>query len=139
MFSSRRHAPELHTIGSNLDDVVGVVIGILLLEKGRPGLCAVHDVPSWVIDKWEFRNTCIGQGELLAGPLALTLFRDRMANRDTTWYVDNAAALSALIKTSSVTEDNSPMAHVSGMMAALLQARIWYEWVPTHQHAYIIS
>ena len=58
-----------------------------------------------------------------------------MAGRDTTWYVDNAGALSALIKMSSVTADNSPMAHVSGLMAALLQARIWYEWVPTHQHA----
>ena len=113
----------------------GLRIGILLLEKGKPGRCAVHDVPGWVIRKWKFRSTYIGQGELLAGPLALTLFGEQMTSRDITWYVDNQAALSALAKTCSVTADNSPMALVSGLMAALMQAIIWYEWVPTHQNA----
>ena len=95
----------------------------------------MYDVPSWVIDRWEFRTTYIGQGELLAGPIALSIFRDRLTRRDITWYVDNTAALTALVKTSSVTADNSPMAHISGLLATLIQARVWYEWVPTHQNA----
>ena len=74
-------------------------------------------------------------GELLAGPRALTLLREQMTGSYITCYVYNEAALSALAKTCSVTADNSPMALIAGRMAALLQALIWYEWVPTHQHA----
>ena len=84
----------------------------------------VHDVPAWVIDKWEFRETYIGQGEILAGPLALTIVKNRMTIRDITWYVDSQGALAALINTSTVTSDNSPMTFVAGLMAVLMQPHI---------------
>ena len=112
----------------------GLRLGLLLLEEGKQGLCSVYDVPQWVVDAWELRTTYIGQGELLAGPLAMLLHEQAMKGRYVTWYVDNTSAVSALIKTCSPTADNSPMALVSGLMAARAQMRIWYEWVPTHQN-----
>ena len=76
----------------------GLRLGILLMERGRKPICSVHDVPTWVTKKWELKSTYIGQGELLAGPLAMHLYKDRLQGRDVTWYVDNKSALSALIK-----------------------------------------
>ena len=83
-------------------------------------MCAVHDVPTWVIRKWGFRTTYIGQGELLAGPLALALMKSIMNGIYSTWFVDKQAALTALINTSSATTDNSSMTLVFGLMVALM-------------------
>ena len=58
-----------------------------------------------------------------------------MADDDTILYVDNEVALFVLIKTSSVTACHSPMTHVSGLIAVLLQAHILSEWVLSHQDA----
>ena len=93
----------------------------------------MYDIPKWVLYLWEYRITYIGQGELLAGPLAPCLHRERLKGIYLTWYVDNTAALSALTKACSCTADNSPMALVAGLMAAREGCRSWFEWVPSHQ------
>ena len=99
-------------------------LGILLCESGHPALCASMDVPEWVIRTWDVRATYIGQGELLAIPVALQTMGDRLRGRYITWYIDNTSAASAAIKGASPTEDNSPMALVAALMAASLGCRI---------------
>ena len=112
----------------------GLRIGILLVEQGRTPVCSTYDVPDHVIAAWKFRTTYIGQGELLAGPLALWLHADRLRGRDVTWYVDNTSAASALIKGSSPQADNSEMALVAALQAATLGSRLWFEWVQSNQN-----
>ena len=47
-----QHPTVLYSDSSTTGGGRGLRIGIVLLEKGRKGLCAVHDVPGWVIEKW---------------------------------------------------------------------------------------
>ena len=112
----------------------GLRIGILLVDKGRKPLCSTYDVPDEVIDQWRFRTTYIGQGELLAGPLALWIHRKSLQGRDITWYVDNSSAASAMIKGSSPQEDNSEMALIAALQAAALGCRLWVEWIQSDQN-----
>ena len=112
----------------------GLRVGILILEKAQQALCSVYDVPSEVVDAWELRSTYIGQGELLAGPLALTIAPRKFEHRDVYWFIDNVSACSALIKGSSPKEDSSALALVAGLLAARLGCRVWVEYVHTSQN-----
>ena len=109
-------------------------LGILLCELGQPSFCASLDVPDWVIDTWHFRSTYIGQGELLAVPVALQILEHRLRGRYITWYIDNTSAASAAIKGASPTEDNSPMALVAALLAASMGCRIWVEYIGSAQN-----
>ena len=109
-------------------------LGILLCETGKPSLCISLDVPDWVIKTWHFRSTYIGQGELLAVPVALQMLEVHLHCRYITWYIDNTSAASAAIKGASPTEDNSPMALVAALMAAHLGCRIWVEYIASAQN-----
>ena len=115
-------------------DQPGLRIGILLVERQGPALCSTYDVPEKVIKRWRFRTTYIGQGELLAGPMALWLHRARLQGRDVTWYIDNTSAAAAMIKGSSPQEDSSIMALVAALQAATLGCRLWIEWVESSQN-----
>ena len=109
-------------------------LGILLCETGKPSLCASLDVPDWVIQTWHFRSTYIGQGELLAIPVALQMLEAQLRGRYITWYIDNTSAASAAIKGASPTEDNSPMALVAALLAANFGCRIWVEYIASAQN-----
>ena len=109
-------------------------LGILLCETGKPSLCASLDVPDWVIQTWKLRSTYIGQGELLAIPVALQMLEAQLRGRYITWYIDNTSAASAAIKGASPTEDNSPMALVAALLAASFGCRIWVEYIASAQN-----
>ena len=115
-------------------DSPGLRIGLLLLVPGKHPLCATYDVPDEVVEQWALRTTYIGQGELLAGPLGLYIFRDELRGCDVTWYIDNISAAASLIKGASTKEDSSEMALVAGLRAAELGARIWVEWIASDQN-----
>ena len=112
----------------------GLRIGILIVEQNTQPICSTFDVPDAVISTWRYRTTYIGQGELLAGPLALWLHADRLRGRDVTWYVDNISAASALIKGASPQADSSEMALVASLQAASLGTRLWFEWIQSDQN-----
>ena len=57
----------------------GLRVGILLTERNHKPVCSVYDVPEHVVQTWALRSTYIGQGELIAGPLALLVYADRMS------------------------------------------------------------
>ena len=109
-------------------------VGILVIPPTGPRYCSVLDVPTAVVDQWELRTTYIGQGELIAGPLALWIYQDLLHNADATWYIDNTSAAAALIKGASPQQDSSDLAMLAALRAAVLGCRVWVEWVPTHQN-----
>ena len=109
-------------------------LGVLVLEQGVRGECGSWDVPAEVVDTWELRSQYIGQAELLCGPLVLHTWRERLRGRSILWFVDNFAAVSAMAKTCSPTEDNSRMALIVGLLAAELGIGLWLEYVHTAQN-----
>ena len=55
----------LYSDTSTTGDGSGLMIGILLLEKGKTALCTVHDVPKWVIRKWVSALHTLDKGSCL--------------------------------------------------------------------------
>ena len=97
-------------------------------------MCASYDVPAWVVRQWRLRTTYIGQGELLAVPVALRTMADQLRGALLTWYIDNTSAAAAAIKGASPDTDNSPIALVGALLAAHLGTRIWVEYVASEQN-----
>ena len=98
------------------------------------------DAPEEIIQTLSYRKQCIGQGELLAGPLALWLFEEELRGKSVTWYIDNVSAQAALIKGSSPVVDSCPMALVSALHATRLGCMVWYEYVGSaHNTSDILS
>ena len=129
--ASRRKV--LYTDAATIGDA-GLRIGIWLMSKGNPTICSSYDVPAEVVARWRLRTTYIGQGELLAVPVALSTMADHLRGTLLTWYIDNVSAASAAIKGASPDADNSPMALVGALLAAALDARVWIEYVASEQN-----
>ena len=53
----------------------------------------------------------------------------RFRGRDAYWFIDNVAALSGFIRGNSEASDVDRAAAVAAMFAALLQTRVWFEYV----------
>ena len=66
--------------------------------------------------------------------MCLEIHKNLMTDRDVLWYVDNTSAASALVKGSSPTADNSPLALLASLSAADNSTRLWFEHVWTHQN-----
>ena len=91
-------------------------------------------VPADVVNQWGFRHQYIGQGELLAGPVAATVFADELAQQDVLWFIDNTSALAPMIKGASGCEDNPEMALVAALALSRPGCRTWYERVPSESN-----
>ena len=104
-------------------------LGLLLMKPHVPALCFSIDVPAAVVDAWAFRTQYIGQGELLAGPLALHVFQHELLGKSLIWFIDNQASLTAMLKGSSPVQDNSAMALIAAMQIARYRVSCWFEFV----------
>jgi hypothetical protein len=112
-------------------DISGLRIGIWLMAPRSTPLVFVVDVPQWVVDSWNHRATYITIAELLAIPI-LTLSRPELiAHQCLWWFVDNQAALSALVRNSSTASDAAALAQTAALSMAMLRTRVYFEWVPT--------
>ena len=80
------------------------------------------------------RKTYIGQGELLAVPVALSVLRGHLQGCLLTWYIDNASAAAAAIKGASPDADNAALALIGSLMAARLAVHVWIEHVASAQN-----
>jgi hypothetical protein len=63
-------------------------------------------VPETVIQEWLPSGQQVHLVELFAGPLALDTFKKMLSNRYLIHFIDNSAALKALVKGYSPSEDN---------------------------------
>jgi len=105
-------------------------IGVLILRDGA-AYAASCDVPLCVVQAWVPRGQYISLGELLAGPVCVALGKSLLWDRDVLWFVDNTAAVAALIKSGSAVEDMGRVALVHGLSMVSCRARAWYEYVNT--------
>jgi len=108
-------------------------VGVLLIHPTGTFVTSV-DVPQWFIDTFLLREKYINLGELIAGPIAVSFFPKLLANQDVIWFIDNTAALGALIKRASSVEDVNSLALVFGLSLTALNCRAWFEYVQSESN-----
>lgn len=91
-------------------------------------------VPPQVIQSWKPRNQQIFPGETLCGLLLPYIQPDLLEGRDLLWFVDNEAAVSALVRAASSEEDVHELAQLSRILLFRLRSRPWYEWVDSESN-----
>ena len=98
-------------------------------DEGRESFVA--DIPDLLYGKWGPGDKKIAQLELAMVLYGLATRASRFRGRRGTWYIDNVAALMALIRGRS---DNQDLEEMSGKIHAMLFAlRTWifWEWIPS--------
>ena len=80
---------------------------------------------------WTPGDAKIAQLELMQVLIALTTTPERFRNRRGTWYIDNTAALTALIKGRSDSPDLEHMSHMIHILLFSLRCWIYFEWIPS--------
>ena len=91
----------------------------------------VSHLPSSIYVLWTPGDAKIAQLELLQVLMALTTTPERFRNRRGTWYIDNTAALMALIKGRSDSPDLEHMSHMIHILLFSLRCWIYFEWIPS--------
>ena len=104
---------------------------VIFPPAARPegGTCVV---PPQVIASWKSRSQQIFPGESLAGLLVPLLHPCHFWQADCIWFVDNEAAVAALIRGSTRELDVHLIAQASQLIFHLSCARVWFEWIDTH-------
>ena len=69
-----------------------------------------------------------------AAAAAPWLSRESFRGRDFIWFVDNAAAVSTLIRGSARPEDIDHIAAAVAFQNASLNHRAWYEWIDSESN-----
>ncbi|CAE7417046.1 unnamed protein product [Symbiodinium sp. CCMP2592] len=107
--------------------------GFLLLwpgsEPGREAFVAQVDRHSY--DAFLPGEVKIAQLELSMVLFALTARASTFRSRRDTWYIDNVAALMALIRGRSDSPDLERLAHLIHVALFSLQVWVYWEWVPS--------
>ena len=85
---------------------------------------------SWAfLDGLIHRKSQIFACEAVAIPQALIQLRPLLEGRDVTWYIDNEAACSSMIRGSSKPEDVGLLAGIAHLVMMTIKCRIWFEWI----------
>ena len=105
--------------------------GLLVSSHDFARLGAVIAIDSSVFQLWDDTSTNIAQLELLAVVQALITFSDLFRNAHVVWFVDNVAALMALIKGRSDHEELDHMAQIAHSLLFHLQCFVFFEWAPS--------
>ena len=92
------------------------------------------DIPQLVQDLLVHRTQQIIPAELLAVPVTACALGDICRNRHTICFIDNTAALAALVKSTSSQQDAAHITLVTSMIFLYHRARVWYEYVNTKQN-----
>ena len=105
--------------------------GLLLSTHELSRVGAVIHIDSSVFALWDASDTKIAQLELLAVVQGLIAFSDFFRNAHVVWFVDNVAALMALIKGRSDHEELDHMAQIAHSLLFHLHCFAFFEWVPS--------
>ena len=83
------------------------MVGALLYDpRTKATLYTYTPVPESVVQEWLPSGQQVHLVELFAGPLALDTFKSLLSDRYLIHFIDNSAALGALVKGYSPSEDN---------------------------------
>ena len=111
----------------------GCRIGFWIMDRGLVHVSSV-DVPTSALSQWLARKTYINLLELLAAPILATCAPQLLRGRDVLWFIDNQAALAALVRSASSAQDISQLALFTGVAFTRLRCNPWYEWIPSRQN-----
>ena len=107
----------------------GFLLALFDSPGQQPRLGRYTQITSDVYAKWKPCETYIAQLELLMVYLALIVFAEHFRGRRGTWYIDNIAALMALVRGRSRHEDLDYLA--GAVHAAMFSLEVWiyFEWI----------
>ena len=86
-------------------------------------------IPEEEIAKWKARRQQIFPGESLCGLIIPFFHIEQLAQCDVVWFVDNCAAVAALVKCSSTEADVHTIVQHSHWLLHRAGVRVWYEWI----------
>ena len=86
-------------------------------------------IPDEEIAKWKARRQQIFPGESLCGLIIPFFHIEQLAQCDVVWFVDNCAAVAALVKCSSTEADVHTIVQHSHWLLHRAGVRVWYEWI----------
>ena len=106
---------------------------IIFPPSGQPegGTCVV---PPSVLDSWKQRTQQIFPGESLAGLVVPLLHRHLFEQAECLWFIDNEAAVAALIRGPTREFDVHLLAQAAQFVFHLSSARVWFEWIDTNSN-----
>ena len=107
---------------------------LIFTDHISPAMAYTWDIPQLVQDLLVHRTQQIIPAELLAVPVTACALGDICRNRDTICFIDNTAALAALVKSTSSQQDAAHITMVTIMVFLDHRARVWYEYVNTKQN-----
>ena len=86
-------------------------------------------VPDEVIDVFQPRKHQITPCEAISSLVVLNNLSHILRGSDTTWYIDNTAALSSLIKNTSTSADLAQFSAITHLWLARIGCRCFFEYV----------
>eukprot|EP00435_Cladocopium_sp_Y103_P029146 s1516_g7.t1 len=106
-----------------------LTLGWVIFHPVLPTIGGSCRVPRETLASWAPRKQQIFPGETLCGLVVPVLHPDYLQHQDITWYVDNEAATSSLVRGSSKQIDVHMIAQFSQVLLYKLGARTWWEWI----------
>ena len=104
------------------------VLGAVLLDNDSMWHTS-WSVPASIIEKWIPKKNHMSQLEILAAPLALQTWRDKLLRRDVILFIDNEGACSNLVKGYSPQTDSSAIVGQFWLMACSLELNVYVDRV----------
>ena len=86
-------------------------------------------MPEKWVSTWTDRRQQIFPAETAAVPIALAKLQAHSAGRDVIAFVDNEAAVSALVRGASRATDAAQLVELAHALLLKLGCRLWIEWV----------
>ena len=91
-------------------------------------------LPHSLVSTWTERKQQIFPAETAAVPIAFCLLQQAVFQRDVIAFVDNEAAVSALIRGSSRVVDAAQLAELLHAILLRLSCRVWVEWIDSNSN-----
>ncbi|CAE7039628.1 unnamed protein product [Symbiodinium sp. CCMP2592] len=99
------------------------------LKQTREGFVA--DIQPWWYEVWQPAEVHIAQLEISMLAYALLCRPHQFRNRRGFWFLDNLAALLALVKGRSAPKDLERFAHMVHILLLGLNTQMWFEYIPS--------
>ena len=103
--------------------------------RAEGGTCVV---PPPVLASWKERTQQIFPGESLAGLVVPLLHPGMFYQSECLWFIDNEAAVAALIRGSTREADVHLLAQAAQFVFHLSSARVWFEWIDTNSNPIVM-
>lgn len=104
-------------------------LGWVIYPRDQPPIGGTCVVPREVIASWTPRTQQIFPGESICALVVPYLWPDVFRNTDVLWFIDNEAAVSSLVKSTSKELDVRRISQATHALLGLLSSRCWFEWI----------